>query len=287
MGLLERGGRLLLRPAAPERRRPRDPLQARSIVGLLPLTAVTTLPDELLSSRCPTSRTGWRWFIENRPEARGVVIQPAATARAAGRVDDALGHRERWTACAADARGDARPGRVPLRPRHPLALQAPRGAAPLVRSTSTASWRRSNTSPRSRPAICSAATRTGAGPVWMPINYILLQALRRHDEALGPDFKIECPTGSFRAAMHPRRGRSRAVGSPRSGSSSAARTAAGRSSAATRSRLQEDPAWRDLILFNEYFHGDTGAGLGASHQTGWTGLVAYLIIRKASGATEP
>src|SRR3972149_4440172 len=115
------------------------------------------------------------------------------------------------------------------------------------------------------------------GPVWMPINYLLVETLRVYHRFLGDAFTVECPTGSGRLLnlaqvadelagrltglfLRKEDGRRPVLGAYR--------------------LLQEDPAWRDLIPFHEYFHGDTGAGLGASHQTGWTGLVADLIIRR-------
>jgi hypothetical protein len=112
------------------------------------------------------------------------------------------------------------------------------------------------------------------GPVWFPINLLLIRALIQHYRYYGNDLKVECPTGSgnmmtlFEVAQELSR---RLVGT-------FLRDAEGRRPVYGGARLfQEDPHWRDLILFYEYFHGDNGAGLGASHQTGWTGLVAKLI----------
>ena len=112
----------------------------------------------------------------------------------------------------------------------------------------------------------------------MPINYLLIEVLRVYQRYLGAGFTVECPTGSgrqmtlagvadeiagrlVRLFLRDENGRRPVLGDSR--------------------LLQEDPAWRDLIPFHEYFHGDTGAGLGASHQTGWTGLVANLILERA------
>ena len=115
------------------------------------------------------------------------------------------------------------------------------------------------------------------GPVWMPINYLLVEALRVYHRYLGPTFRVEYPTGSgveldldeIADSLT-----SRLI-------SLFLRDGSGRRPAFGDSALlQNDPAWRDLLLFHEYFHADSGAGLGASHQTGWTGLVADLIIRR-------
>jgi hypothetical protein len=112
------------------------------------------------------------------------------------------------------------------------------------------------------------------GPVWFPVNFLIIESLQKFHYFLGDSFKVECPTGSGRmmnlwdvAGELSRRltllflkgadGRRPVYGGAE--------------------KFQTDPHWRDLILFYEYFHGDNGAGIGASHQTGWTGLVAKLI----------
>jgi hypothetical protein len=112
------------------------------------------------------------------------------------------------------------------------------------------------------------------GPIWFPVNYLLIESLQKFHYFLGDSFKVEYPTGSGRLAT-------------------LAEVAAEISRRLTRiflkgrdgrrpvfggaDKFQRDPHWRDLLLFYEYFHGDNGAGIGASHQTGWTGLVAKLI----------
>ena len=127
------------------------------------------------------------------------------------------------------------------------------------------------------------------GPVWFPINLLLIRALLQHYRYYGDDLKVECPTGSgtmmtlFEVAQELSR---RLAGT-------FLRDGDGRRPVYGGTRLfQEDPHWRDLILFYEYFHGDNGAGLGASHQTGWTGLVARLIqslgpVRRRHRARRP
>jgi hypothetical protein len=112
------------------------------------------------------------------------------------------------------------------------------------------------------------------GPVWMPVNALLLRALLNLYGFYGDDFKVQCPTGSgrymtlFEVAKEIER---RLAGT-------FLRNANGqRPVYGGTEKFQQDPHWRDLILFYEYFHGDNGAGLGASHQTGWTGLIAFLM----------
>ncbi|HWE63274.1 MAG TPA: glucosidase, partial [Chloroflexota bacterium] len=116
------------------------------------------------------------------------------------------------------------------------------------------------------------------GPVWFPVNYLLIEALERFHHYYSDDFLVECPTGSgrkmnlkqvadflserlIRLFLRGEDGRR-----PFNGGNK---------------RVQRDPHWRDYLLFHEYFHGDNGAGLGAGHQTGWTGLVAKLIQQQA------
>jgi len=112
------------------------------------------------------------------------------------------------------------------------------------------------------------------GPVWMPVNALIIRALQNFYLYYGDNFRIECPTGSgkmmnlFEVSKEIS---DRLV-------STFTRDATGRRPVyGGIEKFQTDPHWRDLILFYEYFHGDNGAGLGASHQTGWTGLVAKLI----------
>jgi hypothetical protein len=110
--------------------------------------------------------------------------------------------------------------------------------------------------------------------VWFPLNYLLIEALQKHHYFLGDDFKVSLPSGSENRAtlwevtteitrrmialfLQDETGRRPINGD--------------------RGRFQADPHWRDLVLFYEYFHGDTGVGLGASHQTGWTAVIAKLI----------
>ena len=112
------------------------------------------------------------------------------------------------------------------------------------------------------------------GPIWFPVNYLLIQSLRRFHDYYGESLRVECPTGSGQLMnlnevadeisrrlvstfQRNRQGRRPVLG--------------------TDARLQSDPQWRDYVPFHEYFHGDTGVGVGASHQTGWTGLVAKMI----------
>jgi hypothetical protein len=118
------------------------------------------------------------------------------------------------------------------------------------------------------------------GPIWFPINYLILESLRRYHQYLGDDFKVECPTGSGQMmtlleVFHELARRLATIFLP--GANGERPVFQGIEI------YRDDPHWKDLVLFHEYFHGDTGKGLGASHQTGWTGLVAKLLDER-SGA---
>jgi hypothetical protein len=112
------------------------------------------------------------------------------------------------------------------------------------------------------------------GPIWLPMNYLIVESLQKFHHSLGDDYKVECPTGSGlmltlgEVAAELSRRLSRLFLQGPDGSRAVYDGVA---------MFQQDPHWRDLVLFHEYFHGDNGSGLGASHQTGWTALVAKLL----------
>ena len=135
------------------------------------------------------------------------------------------------------------------------------------------------------------------GPIWMPVNALIIRALLQYYSYYGDDFKIECPTGSGRlmTLYQVAEEIGRRLGAI------FARDVQGRRPVYGGTRkFQEDTHWRDLILFYEYFHADNGAGLGASHQTGWTGVIARIMhlfatasasdmleLGKAAAVSEP
>lgn len=115
------------------------------------------------------------------------------------------------------------------------------------------------------------------GPVWMSTNYLLIQALEKYQRFLGDNFTITLPCSNGQAMTLKQIANllaDRLVNLYR-------RNEQGEIAAfGNKSPFQNDPLWRDLLLFYEYFHGDNGQGLGASHQTGWTGLLANIVMRK-------
>jgi hypothetical protein len=121
------------------------------------------------------------------------------------------------------------------------------------------------------------------GPIWMPVNGLIIRALLQYYLYYGDDFRIECPTGSgcmmtlYQVAEELTRRLANIFLKDKNGR---------RPVYGGTQKFQEDPHWRDLILFYEYFHGDNGAGLGASHQTGWTGIVARMMHLFATTTAE-
>ena len=113
------------------------------------------------------------------------------------------------------------------------------------------------------------------GPIWFPVNYLLIESLQKFHHYYGDDFKVECPTGSGNLLTIEQVAEELAqAADPHL---PARRRRAGGAVFGDHPKLQNDPHFRDHLLFYEYFHGDTGRGVGASHQTGWTGLVAKLL----------
>jgi hypothetical protein len=121
------------------------------------------------------------------------------------------------------------------------------------------------------------------GPIWMPVNALIVRALLQYYAFHGDAFRIECPTGSGRmmTLYEVAEEISRRLGAIFLRGEDGRRPVYGGAE-----KFQADPNWKDLVLFYEYFHGDNGAGLGASHQTGWTGVVATMMHLFASTSAE-
>jgi len=246
------------------------PLRARSMVGLLPLAAVTTLGPATMA-RLPEFMRRIEWFTANRPEGRAVVHHMESEDHAGWRMlaivdEDRL--RRVLSPMLDPAEFLSDHGLRALsryHADHPLQVSADGVMATL------------DYEPGESTSGLFGGNSNWRGPIWFPVNYLLVEVLRVYHRYLGDAFQVEFPTGSGRALNL----------------AQIADELAGRlTSIFLRGEddrrpvfggyrlLQEDPSFRDLIPFHEYFHGDTGQGLGASHQTGWTGLVADLIIRR-------
>jgi hypothetical protein len=243
------------------------PIRAHSVDGLLPLAAFA-VPDEKLLDQLPAVKRRIEWFSEHyasRLDALAEFDRPGPTGR---RLMSVFGRRrlERILARLLDEREFLSPYGI-------RAVSAFHREQPL------------DLGPSGRLDYEPGESRTGMfggnsnwrGPIWFPMNYLILNALARLDSYFGEDLTVEVPTGSgnrMRLVDASRVIGDRLVGIFTAGPDGRRPVFGGYE------RMQTDPEWRDQLLFHEYFHGDTGAGLGASHQTGWTALVADLVTSK-------
>ena len=243
------------------------PLRVRSLVGLMPLYAVQTLSPELLDA-LPAFRRRLEWFIKNRSDLTGNLACMQTE-----------GHKERRLFAVATRPQLQRILAVMLdekeffSPHGIRALSAYHRDHPYMVELDG-----QHHSVHYEPAESQAGLFGGnsnwRGPIWFPVNYLLVQALRRFHGYYGDSFQVECPTGSGTQMNLSQVADeiSRRLVSTFQRDSRGRRPVLGNND-----KFQTDAHWRDYIPFHEYFHGDTGAGVGASHQTGWTALVATMI----------
>lgn len=242
------------------------PLKVRSLVGLIPLFAVETLDSELVD-RLPRFKHRMQWFIENRPDFSAHVETHSHD-----------GGIRRFLSL-------VNPTRLKSVLRYMLDEEeflSPYGIRALSRYHKDHPYVLSIMGTDYRVDYEPAESSTGLfggnsnwrGPIWFPVNYLLIESLQKFHYFLGNEYKVEYPVRSGRLATLDE------VASELSRRLTHIflRDRTGRRPVYEgTNKFQEDLFWRDAILFYEYFHGDNGAGLGASHQTGWTGLVAKLI----------
>jgi len=242
-------------------------LKIRSMVGLIPLFAVETVDAGRIES-FPGFARRLDWFIENRPDlTEGVACM------------ETPGHQGRRLLAILDPEKLRRvlarllDEREFLSPYGIRALSAIHRQEPYVLHLEGQSY-----SVQYEPAESSNGLFGGnsnwRGPIWFPVNYLLIESLQKFHHYVGDSFRVECPSGSGKmlnlaevAAELSRRLSSIFLRDERG-----RRPVLGREE-----KLQRDPHFRDYVPFHEYFHGDDGSGVGASHQTGWTGLVAKLL----------
>ncbi len=243
------------------------PMRVRSIVGLIPLFAVETMEQATLD-RLPDFSTRMRWFMKNRPDLCGNVFQLDAPGEDQRRMLSVLNpdRLRRVLAYMLDEAEFLSPHGVRSVSKHHLANPV---SIDLGGQTHSISYQ-----PGESTTGLFGGNSNWRGPVWFPINYLLIESLQKFHYYLGDDYVVEFPTGSGQrmnlwdvAAELSRRLISLFLPGPDGR----------RPVNAGAARFDLDPWWREHVSFHEYFHGDTGAGLGASHQTGWTALVAKLI----------
>ncbi len=242
-------------------------LKVRSIVGLLPLCAVTVFERDKLASNLKV-KDRWLRFLESRPELIDLIHNPIKVGPT-GRVMSSVlneGNLRRVLTKMLDEDEFLSPYGIRALSRwhleHPYVLQIG-GKEYQVTYL-----------PADSDSGMFGGNSNWRGPIWMPINGLLVRALLQYYAYYGDEFTIECPTGSGRA-MNLYQVAEEIV---RRLESIFLRDASGhRPVYGGAQKFQDDPHWRDYILFYEYFHGDNGAGIGASHQTGWTGIMARMM----------
>ncbi len=243
------------------------PMKVRSMVGLIPLFAVETLEPETLRKMSGFKRR-LEWFIDNRKDLIGNVACMRTRGKAERRMLSILDQDQlrRVLKVMLDENEFLSPYGIralsQIHKDHPYTLQV-NGAEHRV-----------SYEPAESSTGLFGGNSNWRGPIWFPVNYLIIESLQKFHHYLGDDYKVECPTGSgqmmtlWEVAAELSRRLTRIF----------LRDSGGRRPVfGGIEKFQTDPNWNDLILFHEYFHGDTGSGVGANHQTGWTGLVAKLI----------
>lgn len=250
-------------------------LKVRSLVGLFPLLAVETLEPEMLE-KLPGFKQRMEWFINNRSDLR----QNVACMETQG-----VGARRLLAICYKPSGGSEEENK--LRCILQKMLDENEFLSPYgIRSVSkyhqyhpyclklAGEEYQIDYEPAESNNAMFGGNSNWRGPIWFPINYLIIESLQKFHYYLGDDFKVEFPTGSgkemnlWEVAQELSKRLTRIFLKDESGR---------RPVYGDLDKFQTDPDWRNLIFFHEYFNGDDGAGLGANHQTGWTGLVAKLI----------
>jgi hypothetical protein len=242
-------------------------LKVRSMVGLIPLYAVETLDSDLLD-RLPGFKRRMQWFLENRKDL---------TANTACMKTPGMGERRIFSIVDGDQLRSVL--RYMLDESEFL---SPYGIRALSRVHKDQPYRLPVNGMEHRVDYEPGESSTGLfggnsnwrGPIWFPVNYLLIESLQKFHHYLGDDYKVECPTGSgqFMTLSEVAAELSRRLTRIFLRNDNCSRPVHGDHAA-----YRDDPHWRDLVLFYEYFHGEDGSGVGASHQTGWTGLVGKLL----------
>jgi hypothetical protein len=242
-------------------------LKVRSMVGLLPLCAVTVIEPDVFT-RFPWLTESARRFLRQHSELVLNIASPTTQGVAGRRLMSPL--------------GEAKLRRVLARLLDESEFLSPHGIRALSR------WHlehpfvfnvhgeeyRVDYEPAESTTGLFGGNSNWRGPVWFPVNALVVRALLEYYRYYGNAFKVECPTGSgrqmtlFEVAQEIGRRLSSTFLRDKDGQ---------RPVFGGAEKFQKDPRWRDHVLFYEYFHGDNGAGIGASHQTGWTGLVAFIL----------
>ncbi|HTQ98282.1 MAG TPA: hypothetical protein VMH89_15830, partial [Candidatus Acidoferrum sp.] len=242
-------------------------MKIRSMVGLIPLFAVETLEPEVID-RLPGFKRRMQWFIDNHADVPEHIEMTQRSPRGVRRLLS-LANRKQLK-------------RILKRMLDETEFFSPHGIRALSRFHLDHPYEvrvndhinRVDYEPAESTSGIFGGNSNWRGPVWFPLNYLLIESLQKFHHYYGEDFKVECPTHSqkevdlWEVSAEISRRLTRIFLRGKDGR---------RPFSGNNDLFNKDPHWRDLILFYEYFNGDNGAGLGASHQTGWTGLVAKLL----------
>ncbi len=253
----------------------RFPIKIRSLVGLIPLYATTTLEPELMD-RLPGFKERLEWFEANRPKLSKNITT--------------TGEGDQKRRMLSVVRPD-KLRRILAKMLKPHEFLAPTGIRALSRFHADHPYTfdangtiyRVDYEPAESSIGLFGGNSNWRGPVWFPTNYLLIEALQRYHHYFGDSFKIQCPYGEGEPMNLwdvATKLEERMIGTflrDENGD---------RPVYGNNETFQTNPHWKDYVLFYEYFNGDTGKGLGASHQTGWTGLVAKLIHQCCEYRTE-
>ena len=243
------------------------PMKVRSMVGLIPLFAVETLEPELLD-RLPDFKRRMEWFIQNRSDLTANVACMRTPGNAERRLLSIVNQDQLRSVL-----------RLMLDENEFLSQYGIRAISRFHKDQPymlqvNGSRHRVDYEPAESSNGLFGGNSNWRGPIWFPLNYLLVESLQKFHHYLGEDFKVECPVGSgqmltlWEVAGEISKRLSRIFLKD----AEERRPVFGPAE-----KFQTDPNWNDLIPFYEYFHGDNGSGVGASHQTGWTGLVAKLL----------
>ena len=252
-----------------------QPLGIRSIVGIIPLFAVEVL-EQADIDRLPGFRKRMEWFLKYRPDLGRHIAYCDKTEGRRLLAIPSQERLERMLRYLLDESEFLSPHGIRALSRyhldHPFTLRFD-GQEHRVRYT-----------PGESDTSMFGGNSNWRGPIWFPVNFLVIEALERYHHFYGDEILVECPTGSgqhlnlFEAAQELRRRLARLFLPDTSGK---------RPCHGDDLLYAHDPHWRDLPLFYEYFHGDTGRGIGASHQTGWTALVATMLRDLTANSNHP
>jgi Glycosyl hydrolase family 63 C-terminal domain len=244
-----------------------EKLKIRSLVGLIPLFAVEILEPELLD-QLPEFKRRLQWYLNYRPDLAKLVSRWDEPGRGERRLLSLLrGHRMK---------------KLLLRMLDESEFLADFGVRSLSRAhrDQPYTFRSSGQAltlmyqPAESDSSLFGGNSNWRGPIWFPVNYLIIESLQKFHHYYGDDFKVECPSrsGNYLTICQIVAELSRRLTRIFSRDARGHRAVFGRNE-----KLQSDPHFRDYLLFHEYFHGDDGSGLGAAHQTGWSGLIAKLL----------